>query len=47
MPHPTAEEFGEFVLFRLTHEDIQPDASTWQLYKESNALDELIKRLRR
>ena len=46
MPHPTAEEFGEFVLFRLTHEDIQPDASTWQLYKEDNKLDELIKRLR-
>jgi hypothetical protein len=47
MPHPTAEEFGEFVLVRLTHEDIQPDASTWQLYKEDNKLDELIKRLRR
>jgi hypothetical protein len=46
MGHPTAEEFGEFVLFRLTHEDIKPTASEWQYYKNLNALDELITLIR-
>jgi len=45
-PHPTAEEFGEFILFRLTHEDIKPTASQWHCYKKHNALDELITLLR-
>jgi hypothetical protein len=46
MPHPTAKEFGEFVLFSLTHEDIKPTASQWQYYKNLNALDELITLIR-
>ena len=46
MPHPTAEEFAEFVLFRLTHEDVKPTPTQWQMYKSANALDELITLIR-